>query len=122
MLIGLQEVVTHTVPASPWLYYALGYLGIALYILRGAMKVGLTLDVFAPFIKSNALSIIATFLTYNGILAMWMYSDALSFFGLDRGELSGMTVPVAFMCNELFADFVDRQKAKLAAKQEPPKP
>jgi hypothetical protein len=108
-----QEVVT-----SPWLYYALGYLGIALYVLRGAMKVGLTLDVFGPFLKSNALAIIATFITYNGILGMWMYSDALSFFGLQQGELSGMTVPVAFMCNEIFADFVDRQKTKLQEKRD----
>ena len=115
-MIALQTIVTHPLPGSPVLFYLLGYIGIVLYILRGALKLGTTLDVFAPFVKANALSIIATIVTYDGIMGMWQYTDAFSFFGLDQGELNGMSITVAFMANELFQDLVEKQKEKLAKK------
>lgn len=111
-----METVTHVLPTNPWLFYFLGYLGIVLYVLRGALKMGTTLDVFYPFVKANALSIIATIVTYNGIMGMWKYTNAFSFFGLDQGELNGMSITVAFMANELFQDFVEKQKEKLSKK------
>ena len=110
----------HSQIASPWLFYGLGYIGIVLYILRGVMKIGLTLDILPPFLKGNALAIIATVVTYNAIVGMWMYSDAFAFFGLIQGELNGMSIFVAFAANEIFADLADKQKERLAQKNTPP--
>ena len=100
--------------SDPWLFYALGYIGILLYILAGATERGSRLDVFIPFLKERALPIIATIVTYNAVLGTWMFSNAFSFFGLHEGELSGMSIFVAFSANELWAKLVDRRRKGLA--------
>jgi hypothetical protein len=44
---------------------------------------------------------------------MWIWSDSLSFLGLNKGELSAMTIPMGFMADALFKDATGAISKKL---------
>jgi hypothetical protein len=81
---------------SPWMFYAMGYSGIVLYILLGALELGKKVDALMKYMKDNSLAILATVVAYNAVAMVWMFSDFFSGFGLKMGELNGLIVFVAY--------------------------
>jgi hypothetical protein len=89
------------------IFYSLGYLGILIYIVMGAIeKYGKTLAALVAYISENALPIVLNILAYNAVLALWYWSEALSAFGLDAGKLNAMTVPVGYMAQSLLTKVI----------------
>lgn len=106
------------------LFYALGYIGVLYHIGKSAMALGKTLEAISTYWKENSLIIVMTVLSYNAVCAMWIWSDSLSFLGLNKGELSAMTIPLGYMANSIFRDATGAISKKLQERgnQEPPEP
>lgn len=81
---------------SPWLFYAMGYFGIVLYVIIGALELGRKVEVLVKYITDNSLAILATVVAYNVVAMVWMFSDFFSGFGLKMGELNGLIIFVAY--------------------------
>ncbi len=90
------------------LFYCLGYIGLLYHVIKNSLKIGRTLDALTGYVKANSLSVLATFVIYNGVCAMWAFTDIFSAFGLMKGELSAMTIPLAYMADSMFKDAVEK--------------
>ena len=94
------------------LFYGLGYIGLFYHVIKNALKLGKTLEALSVYVKQNSLSVLATLVVYNGVCAMWASTDIFSAFGLMRGELSAMTIPLAYMADSMFKDAVEKWSKK----------
>ena len=109
--------------AGHWgLFYALGYIGLFYHIMKNALKLGKTLDVLIAYVGANSLAVLASFTVYNGVCAMWAFTDVFSAFGLNKGELSAMTIPLAFMADSMFKDAIEKfgKRGGISPENDPP--
>ena len=95
------------------LFYALGYLGVMYHVGKNVLKVGKTFEALKQYTKENSLVITLTILSYNAVCAMWVWSDSLSFLGLNRGELNAMTIPLGYLADSIFRDATGAISKKL---------
>ena len=94
------------------LFYAIGFLGVVIKFGKEMLSVGTSLDVAKGYIKANGLVIILHFLTYTGLIAMWLTTDIFSMAGGYKGILNGMTVVFGYGAQLMF----DKAVPKLAEK------
>jgi hypothetical protein len=87
---------------SPWLFYGIGYFGIVLYVLLGALEIGRKIEVLVGYVRENSLAILTTIVAYNAVALVWMYSDFFSMLGMKMGELNGLIVLVAYVSLSIF--------------------
>ena len=93
---------------NPWLFYTLGYIGILIHIVKNSLKLGNTFLVLITYLKQNSLSVFATFLTYNALCAMWMWSNIFEPAGMVQGELNVLLILVGFNAQLMFNNASDK--------------
>lgn len=99
---------------TSWLvFYLIGYIGIIYHVGKNALRLGRTFDALFQYLKANSLVVFNTLLIYNGVCAMWGWTDFFSFLGLFKGELNGMTVLLGYTADSIFADAIGFATTKL---------
>ncbi len=104
------------------LFYAIGYAGLVLYVLTGAMEAyGKQLSAVSKYITENALPLIINLICYNVIVALWLWSDLAPVLGLDAGKSNALTPLVGYTAQSLFTKSVRNFNAR-SDKNVPPDP
>ena len=106
---------------SMWIFYAVGYIGLLIRVGWEALRGGTTFSALASYVKSNSLVITLSILSYNAVLAVWMWTDLMGVVGMFKGELNGLTVVIGAIADIAFNKVVSVAKSRLEQKlQEPP--
>ena len=109
---------------SMWVFYAVGYIGLLIRVGWEALRGGTTFSALASYVKSNSLVITLSILSYNAVLAVWMWTDLMGVVGMFKGELNGLTVVIGAIADVAFNKVVSvaksRLEQKLGEEAEPP--
>ena len=92
------------------LFYALGFLGVVIKFGKEMLARGTSLSVVGGYLKDNGLVIVLHFLTYTGLVAIWLTTDIFAFAGGYKGILNAMTIVFGYGSQAIF----DKAVPKLA--------
>ena len=102
-----EQLQAHSI-TSPWIFYAIGYIGVIIY--HGVLIIkqyGRSFAALKPYGKENGLAIVLSFFTYNAACLLWMFSDMFAGFNMFKGELNGMTVFAAIISEQFFKTTIE---------------
>lgn len=114
----LQQTVTFV--GQHWwvtlLFFALGHLGFVIRIFWTIITSGQKkLSVVDDYIEENSLVIVFGLLCYYAVVALWLWTDALSLlgsvgesFGLVPKILNGWTVVIAIVADVILMKIIDK--------------
>jgi hypothetical protein len=96
---------------TTWLiFYLLGFLGVVIKFGKEMLTQGTSLSVAKDYIRAHGLVIVLHFITYTGLIAMWLTTDVFALAGGYKGILNGMTVVFGYAAQMMF----DKAVPKLA--------
>lgn len=104
------------VAESMWIFYAIGYIGLLIRVGWESLRGGTTFAALFDYVKKNSLVITLSFLSYNAVLAVWMWTDLLGVVGMFKGELNGLTVVMGAIADLAFNKVVQLAKERIEKK------
>jgi len=100
-----------------YLFYALGYVGILIYVLSGAMEAhGKQLSAISMYVNENAIPLILNVLSYNLLVALWLWSEIGQAIGLAAHQLNALTIFIGYGAQSLFTKSARAWTARAEAK------
>lgn len=102
---------------TTWLiFYMLGFLGVVVKFGKEMLTQGTSLDVAGKYLRANGLVVALHFVTYTGLIAMWLTTDIFALAGGYKGILNGMTVVFGYAAELMFAKTVPKLADRWASK------
>lgn len=96
------------------LFYALGFLGVVIKFGKEMLARGTSFAVVKTYLHDNGLVVALHFITYTGLIAIWLTTDIFAFAGGYKGILNAMTIVFGYGAQMIFDKAVPRIAERLS--------